>query len=86
MKFWDATAVVPLLVTEQASAALLDLLEQDQVMVVWWGTPVECVSAIARREREAALTVADASAALAGSSAPLGRQPSTCGRDPRGGA
>lgn len=64
MKFWDASAVVPLLVSEQASSPLLDLLEQDQVMVVWWGTPVECVSAIARREREKALTVADASAAL----------------------
>lgn len=64
MKFWDASAIVPLMVSEQASSPLLDLLEQDPVMVVWWGTPVECVSAIARREREAALTVAEASAAL----------------------
>ncbi len=33
-------------------------------MIVWWGTPVECVSAIARREREGALTLADATAAI----------------------
>ena len=30
-------------------------------MLVWWGTPIECTSAIARRERDDALTVADAS-------------------------
>ncbi len=64
MKFWDASAIVPLLVSEPTSSRLLDLLEEDPVVVVWWGAPVECASAIARREREAALSVADASAAL----------------------
>jgi predicted nucleic acid-binding protein len=44
---------------------VLQLLEQDSVMIVWWGTPVECVSAIARREREALLSLEDATAAIA---------------------
>ena len=35
-------------------------------MLVWWGTRVECVSAVARREREGALGIADADAALHG--------------------
>jgi uncharacterized protein len=39
-------------------------LERDPVMLVWWGTPVECVSAIARRERDGALSLADATAAI----------------------
>ncbi len=33
-------------------------------MVVWWGTPVECTSAIARREREGSLDAAAASAMM----------------------
>ena len=33
-------------------------------MIVWWGTPVESTSAIARREREGSLSVTEATAAL----------------------
>jgi len=65
MRFWDASAIVPLLVSEPSSAPLLQLLEEDPVMIVWWGTPVECISAVARREREAALSLGDATAAIA---------------------
>jgi uncharacterized protein len=64
VKFWDSSAIVPLIVTEAPRDALLDLLTQDPVMVVWWGTPVECTSAIARREREGALGVVEAGRAL----------------------
>lgn len=59
MKFWDSSAVVPLLVEEAASRSMRQFLGGDGSIVVWWGTPVECVSAIARREREASL-IADA--------------------------
>lgn len=55
MRFWDASAVVPLIVSEPASGDMLALLEGDAEMLVWWGTPVECTSALARREREGAL-------------------------------
>jgi predicted nucleic acid-binding protein len=65
MRFWDASAIVALLVGEPSRPTLLQLLEQDSVMLVWWGTPVECVSAIARREREALLSLDDATAAIA---------------------
>ena len=64
MKFWDSSAVVPLLVVEQQRDELLALLQRDPRMLVWWGTPVECTAALARREREGALSVADAGAAL----------------------
>jgi hypothetical protein len=64
LKFWDASAVIPLLLAEPQRAALLGELERDPVMLVWWGTPVECVSAIARREREGALGAEQARAAI----------------------
>ena len=64
MKFWDSSAIVPLLVMEASREPLLALLDQDPLMIVWWGTPVECTSAIARREREGSLSVTEATAAL----------------------
>jgi uncharacterized protein len=64
MRFWDASAVVPLLFAEPERQALLGALERDPEMLVWWGTPVECASAIARREREGVLELAQATAAL----------------------
>lgn len=56
MKFWDASAIVPLLVEEPQTQAMLSILDQDPSVLVWWGTPVECVSALSRREREGALS------------------------------
>ena len=64
MKFWDSSAVVPLLVEEEIRTRLLDVVEQDPVLIVWWGTSVECASAIARREREGDVTVPEATGAL----------------------
>ncbi|MFO0581922.1 MAG: type II toxin-antitoxin system VapC family toxin [Anaeromyxobacter sp.] len=58
MRFWDASAIVPLLVHEPERARVLALLEADPELLVWWGTPVECTSALARREREGALAAA----------------------------
>ena len=52
MKFWDASAIVPLLITEQTTRRLQALLAKDPAMLVWWGSEVECVSALARLERE----------------------------------
>lgn len=64
MKFWDASAVVPLLVAETPRDELLAVLGADPTMIVWWGTPVECTSALARREREGALVAEDVSRAV----------------------
>ena len=55
MKFWDASAIVPLLITEQTTRRLQALLAKDPAMLVWWGSEVECVSALARLEREGGL-------------------------------
>lgn len=54
MRFWDASAVVPLLITESSTRRLQTLLSDDSGMLVWWGTRVECMSSLARREREGA--------------------------------
>jgi len=56
MKFWDTSAIVPLLIAERRSRALKPLLSSDPVIVVWWATQTECVSALARWEREGAIT------------------------------
>lgn len=52
MRFWDSSAVVPLLVDEPATDAVRAALEEDPTMLVWWGTELDCVSAIARLERQ----------------------------------
>lgn len=52
MRFWDSSALIPLLLQEPTSARLQDLLRRDPALAVWWGTPVECASALARRQRD----------------------------------
>jgi len=52
MRFWDSSAIVPLLVAQASSRAVLETLEADPDVVAWWATPIECVSALARLERE----------------------------------
>ena len=64
MRFWDASAIIPLLADEPTREQLLELLEADPEMLVWWGTPVEIASALARREREQLLTADEVEAAL----------------------
>lgn len=55
MRFWDTSALVPLCVTEPATAAVRPLLDADPSLIVWWGSRSECTSAFARRRREGAL-------------------------------
>ncbi len=55
MKFWDASAIVPLLMSEPTTKTIQALAEKDPTMVVWWATEVECATAIARLERDDAL-------------------------------
>jgi uncharacterized protein len=55
MKFWDASAIVPLLVAETTTERLQTLAQRDPDMLAWWGAAVECASALARLERDAAL-------------------------------
>jgi uncharacterized protein len=55
VKFWDASAIVPLLIAEASTRRLQGLAAGDPDMLVWWGSPVECVLALARLERDGAL-------------------------------
>lgn len=64
MNFWDASAVVPLLTDEAASAQRQRQAERGGDMLVWWGTSVECLSAVQRAVREGKLSPADAVAAI----------------------
>lgn len=63
MRYWDSSALVPLLVKERLSDSMEALLETDPSVATWWGTSVECGSAIARREREGAGDAGEVAAA-----------------------
>jgi predicted nucleic acid-binding protein len=58
--FWDSSALIPLLLPETRSAALIRAFNEDQHPVIWWVTPVECHSALARVVREKHLSREDA--------------------------
>jgi len=51
VRFWDSSAVIPLLVPEMMSASMQSLFASDPVIIAWWATDIECTSAIARRLR-----------------------------------
>ena len=55
MRFWDASAIVPLVLAEPTTKAVQAVAAKDPVMLVWWATEVECASALTRLEREGAL-------------------------------
>jgi predicted nucleic acid-binding protein len=50
--FWDSSSLLPLLLPESRSAALTAAFNDDRHPVLWWVTPVECHSALARITRE----------------------------------
>ena len=64
MRYWDASAIVPLLVQEPRTSAVRAALAEDAGIVTWWGTRIECTSAIARPECAAALTPRQATEAI----------------------
>ena len=56
MKFWDSSAIVPLCFRESVSDVMRRIAKTDEDMVVWWASRVECISAMARRQREIVLS------------------------------
>ena len=52
MRFWDTSALVPLLVAERETARAERWLREDAGVVVWTLTRVELLSALARRRRQ----------------------------------
>ena len=64
MRFWDSSAIVPLLLEQPSSARARALLEEDPDIVAWWGTSVECASAVARLRRDGYLDASEEAASL----------------------
>ena len=72
MRFWDSSALVPLVLEEESSDRLDAVAHEDRKIAAWWGTLVEVVSALERRQRGGGLTAeerADADSRLAVSAA-----------------
>lgn len=63
VKFWDSSAVVPLLTTESQTASCRGILKEDPEMVVWALTWTEALSALHRKVREGNFSRADLTAA-----------------------
>ena len=52
MKYWDSSALVALVVDEPRSAERRATIRRDSVIVTWWGSRIECASALNRLERD----------------------------------
>jgi len=52
LKYWDSSALVALLVDEPESAHRHETVRRDPMIVTWWGSRIECASALNRLERE----------------------------------
>jgi uncharacterized protein len=51
LRFWDSSALLPLVPEEATSRTLTGLLRGDHGITVWWGTWAECAVAISRIRR-----------------------------------
>jgi len=52
VRFWDASALVPLVLEQARSEAVANARNEDRAVVVAWTTEIECSSAVARVVRE----------------------------------
>jgi predicted nucleic acid-binding protein len=55
MRYWDASAIVPLVVAESTTDRVRAWLREDPDIVTWGWTRVELASAVERRAREGVL-------------------------------
>ncbi len=55
MKYWDSSALLPLLVRESSTAVMRQRVARDPEILTWWGTPVEAASALGRLVRDGML-------------------------------
>ncbi len=55
MRFWDSTAVIPLVVSEPESSTMKKLQGDGNGIVTWWTTPLECLAALERVRRQRGL-------------------------------
>ena len=59
MRFWDASALVPLLIAEEATSIVSECSSEDERIVTWAWSRVEVVGAIERRVREGSVSRAE---------------------------
>jgi predicted nucleic acid-binding protein len=59
VRFWDASAVVPLIVAEPETGRAKRLANEDPAIVAWWATRTDCMSALARLRRDEKITPED---------------------------
>jgi uncharacterized protein len=59
VRFWDTSALIPLIIDEPWTPNARTWLEADPELVLWWGASIECLSALARSLRESRITPAD---------------------------
>ena len=52
MRYWDSSALVALLVAEPATPNRQSLLDDDPQIATWWGSSLECASALHRLDRQ----------------------------------
>ena len=64
MRYWDSSALVPLLVEDVHSEGARDLYLANPAVTTWWGSAIECASALARIERAGGLTLLRAATAF----------------------
>jgi len=63
MRFWDSSALVPLLVAQPSSAKADHWIAEDGELAVWTITPIELASALMRLAREGAIAEREATEA-----------------------
>jgi uncharacterized protein len=56
VRYWDASALIPLMTAQGRSAAVMAEVDRHPSIVTWWGTKVECASALARLQRDGKIT------------------------------
>ena len=65
MRYWDSSALVPLVVQEAETELRQQLQRQDSGVVTWWGSWIECASALNRLHRDGGLDAEGLNQALA---------------------
>jgi len=55
VRYWDSSALLPLVVLERTSGMMQGLLTADRDVLTWWGSKIEVASALSRLGREGAL-------------------------------
>ena len=55
MRYWDSSAIMPLLVEEANTKRYELFLREDPYIATWWASKIECASALNRLYRDEAL-------------------------------